>query len=103
MQKGRHTLVQIARKLLTALFLTPLAGAADPALLDFIMPDARVVFGVDIGRMRSSPFHGTVHQGVQGANPEIQKLMEAAGFDPLRDLEEVLFASRVSARIRRRW
>ena len=86
-------LVEIASKLLTALLLTPLAGAADPALLDFIMPDARVVFGADIARMRSSPFHGSFHQGVQNANPEMRKLMEAAGFDPMRDLEEVLFAS----------
>ena len=82
-----------AGKLLTALFLAPLAGAADQGLLDFIMPDARVVFGADIGRMRSSPMHESFNQGVRGANPELRKLMEAAGFDPLRDLQEVLFAS----------
>ena len=93
MQKGRRILVEIARKLITALFFAPLAGAADPALLDFIMPDARVVFGADIAKMSSSPFHSSFNQSVQGANPELQKLMDAAGFNPMRDLQEVLFAS----------
>src|SRR5437016_12940640 len=75
------------------MMLAPLAGAADQGLLDFIMPDARVVFGVDMGRIRSSPFQGSFSNGVQNANPELQKLMEAARFDPMRDLQEVLFAS----------
>ena len=81
-------------KLLTGvLLITPLAGAADPALLDFIMPDARVVVGMDIARMRSSPLNTSVTNNVQSANPELKKLMEAAGFDPMRDLQEILFAS----------
>jgi hypothetical protein len=81
-------------KLLTGvLLMTPLAGAADPALLDFIMPDARVVVGMDIAHMRSSPLNTSVTNSVQSANPELKKLMEAAGFDPMRDLQEILFAS----------
>jgi hypothetical protein len=81
-------------KLLTGLLLlTPLAGAADPALLDFIMPDARVVVGIDIAHIRSSPLHASFSNSLQSANPEIQKLMDAAGFDPMRDLQEILFAS----------
>jgi hypothetical protein len=35
--------------------LAPLAGAADPALLEFLMPDARLVVGIDIAHMRESP------------------------------------------------
>jgi hypothetical protein len=86
--------VGTVRKILTGLaLLAPLASAADPALLDFIMPDARLVVGVDIAHMRSSPLNTTFTSGVQGANPELQKLMDAAGFDPMRDLQELVFAS----------
>jgi hypothetical protein len=73
--------------------LTPLAGAAERALLDFIMPDARVVVGIDIAHIRSSPLNASFSNSEQNANPDMQKLMEAAGFDPLRDLQEILFAS----------
>src|SRR5689334_7921798 len=84
----------MVRKLLTGLaLLAPLAGAADPALLDFIMPDARLVIGIDVAHMRESPLHASFNNGIQNANPELRKLMDAAGFDPLRDLQEVLFAS----------
>src|SRR5437763_16952581 len=94
MQKGGLSLMPNVRKLLAGLLLlTPLARAADPALLDFIMPDARVVVGIDIAHIRSSPLNASFSNGVQNANPEIQKLMDAAGFDPMRDLQEILFAS----------
>jgi hypothetical protein len=73
--------------------LAPSAAALDPALIDFIMPDARLVVGVDIAQMRSSPLNASFTNSVQGANPELQKLMAAAGFDPMRDLQELIFAS----------
>jgi hypothetical protein len=75
------------------LLLTPFAGAADSALLELIMPDARVVVSIDIARIRSSPLSSSFTNGVQNANPELRKLMDAAGFDPMRDIEEILFAS----------
>src|SRR5215472_2857085 len=84
----------MVRKILTGLvLLAPLAAAADPALLDFLMPDARLVVGVDIAHMRSSPLSSSFTNDVQGANPELRKLMEAAGFDPMRDLQELVFAT----------
>jgi hypothetical protein len=86
--------VSIARKLLTGLLLVaPFAGAADPALLDLIMPDARVVVGIDVARIRASPLSASFSDGMQNANPELQKLLDAAGFNPMRDLQEILFAS----------
>src|SRR5690349_789528 len=57
------------------------------------MPDARVVVGIDLAHIRSSALSSSFTNGVQSANPELQKLMEAAGFDPMRDLQEILFAS----------
>ena len=50
---------KVRRLLAGLLFLTPLAGAADPALLDFIMPDARVVVGIDVAHIRSSPLNAS--------------------------------------------
>ncbi len=86
--------MRLARKLIIGLVLfTSLALAADASLADLIMPDARVVLGIDIARLRTSPLLPSFSSGVQSANPEMQKLMQAAGFDPLRDLEEILFAS----------
>ena len=37
------------------LSLAPLASAADSALLDLIMPDAKIVFGANVGRIIASP------------------------------------------------
>ena len=83
-----------ARKLITGLILfAPMAVAADSSLVDLIMPDARVVFGVDIAKIRNSPLLPAFTSGVENANPEMQKLMQAAGFDPFRDLQDVIFAS----------
>jgi hypothetical protein len=93
MQVRTISVASLYNVLTGVLLLTPLAGAADPALLDFIMPDARVVVGMDIAHMRSSPLNTSVTNSVQSANPELKKLMEAAGFDPMRDLQEILFAS----------
>lgn len=84
---------KVCRILIGMALLAPLATGADPALLDFIMPDARLVVGVDIANMRSSPLNASFSNSVQSSNPELQKLMEAAGFDPLRDLQEIIFAS----------
>src|SRR4051794_5885778 len=84
----------MVRKILAGLvLLTPFAAGSDASLLSLIMPDARMVVGVDLGRLRLSPLSASFSNGLQNANPELQKLMEAAGFDPFRDLQEILFAS----------
>jgi hypothetical protein len=86
--------VNTVRKLLLPLLATvALARAADPGLLSLAMPDARVAIGIDIGRMRSSPFGQGFSTGMQQIDPDLQKLLAAAGFDPLRDLEELLIVS----------
>ena len=81
------------RMLLSLALAGAIAHATDPRLLSLVMPDARVAFGIDISRMRSSPFSQSVSSGIHEAEPEIRKLMEAAGFDPLRDLQELLIVS----------
>ena len=81
------------------LALAPLAAATDPALLELIMPDARIVVGMDFTRLRTSPMGEALRTGIQtgmrqadGAG-DLQKLLGQLPFDPLQDIQEILFAS----------
>ena len=68
------------------------AKAADPQLLNLVMPDATVLAGVNVDQAKTSPFGqyviGQIQNGV-----ELQKLIAATGFDPTQDVHEVLVAS----------
>jgi hypothetical protein len=86
--------VKTTRRLLLSLLAAAVVSqAADPRLLELVMPDARVAIGIDVGRMRSSPFSQSVSSGIHEADPELRKLLDAAGFDPLRDLQELLIVT----------
>ncbi|MGA7237606.1 MAG: hypothetical protein WBY44_18115 [Bryobacteraceae bacterium] len=83
-----------ARILAATSFLTALAGslpAADPQLLKLVMPDAKAVSDVNFAQAVLTPF-GQFALG-QLTNPDIQKLITLTGFDPSKDLNEVLCAS----------
>ncbi|MCC6536872.1 MAG: hypothetical protein IT162_04940 [Bryobacterales bacterium] len=76
-----------------------LLSAADASMVDLIMPDAKILIGVDFDRARNSPFgQFALRQlpgGGGGANAEagLDKLSELTGFDPRRDLHEILIAT----------
>jgi hypothetical protein len=77
---------------LAGLFAATLpARAADPGLLNLVMPDASVLAGVNVDQAKTSPFGQFVLSQVQ--NSDIQKLAAATGFDPTRDVHEVLAAT----------
>jgi hypothetical protein len=85
---NRHIMVPIFAVLLSAT-----AGAAvDPALLDLAMPDAKVVFGVQVSQTLASPFGQYALTHLLGAEA-LTRFAAATGFDPKRDLQEVLVAS----------
>ena len=67
------------------------AKAADSQLLNLVMPDATVLAGVNVDQAKTSSFGQYVLQQMQ--NPELQKLIAATGFDPTRDVSEVLVAA----------
>lgn len=67
------------------------AWAVDTQLLNLVMPDAAVLAGVNVDQARTSAFGQYVLNQVQ--NTDIQKLVAATGFDPTRDVQEVLAAS----------
>ena len=85
-----------ARILITATIATTFAGvlpAVDPNLLGLVMPDAKVLAGVNVVSARNSPFGQYVLAQMAPHNEELQKMAVLTGFDPRQDLIELLAAS----------
>ena len=83
---------------ITRLFIAPIlaavsAMAADTALLNLIMADARFVAGIDIDRAKAYPLGKKVMEELDKKDSDIGKMVAATGFDPRRDLREVIMAS----------
>lgn len=87
-----------ARILTTATLFTAFTGvltarAADSQLLSMVMPDAKVVAGVNVDSAKASPFGLYVLTQMQSNNTDLQQLITLTGFDPTRDVHEVLAAT----------
>jgi hypothetical protein len=67
------------------------AFAADPQLLNLVMPDAKVLAGVNATSAESSPLGQFIHAKIGGQIP--QSFITATGFNPLLDVSEILMAS----------
>ncbi len=83
-------------QLLSATLLTAFSGvlsAADPILLNLVMPDAKVIAGVNVEQAKGTLFGQYVLNQIQTHDAEMQKLIAQTGFDPRRDVREVLVAS----------
>ena len=76
-----------------ALVFSAAACAADPSLLNLVMPDARVLVGVNVERILSSPIGKEIESKIQGRAPELQQILQKTGFDPTKDLQEILIAA----------
>src|SRR3954465_15047244 len=84
-----------ARFLTTAPLTTLLSGllpanAADPQLLNLVMPDAKVLAGVNVDQAKTSPFGQYVLNQIQLHDTPLTELTTATGFDPTRDVHELL-------------
>ncbi|MCC6294004.1 MAG: hypothetical protein IT164_15240 [Bryobacterales bacterium] len=77
-----------------ALLCTAGAHAASPDILRALPADSAAVAGVDADRVLSSPFGQFLRSRAGGADQHLAKLIELTGFDPRRDLREIVFASR---------
>ncbi len=89
----------VSLRLLSALLLgVSFATAADPALLRLAMPDARLLLGIDVARVKASPLMRFMVSQAKSGSQDFNKLAEATGFDPTRDLDEVLIAATADAR-----
>lgn len=85
-----------AQILTTATFLTVLTGAlpaADPMLLNLVPPDAKILAGVNVQQAKGTLFGQYVLNQIQSGNTDMQQLIALTGFDPTRDVNEVLVAS----------
>jgi hypothetical protein len=67
--------------------------AAGPPLTDYFPPDTKVAFGVRVHNIVASSLARGFAAQAQAAGANWLKLVSQAGFDPLRDLDEVLIAS----------
>jgi hypothetical protein len=73
-----------------------LLPAADPGLLNLVMPDARILAGVNVDQAKTTPFGAYVLGQIQTQSASARHLQQVAawtGFDPTRDLHELLLAS----------
>src|SRR5512138_3818022 len=77
---------------LTAALALPVF-AVDPALLRMVPAGAKVVAGIDVQTAAASPFGQFVLSRAQQGDEGLQKLIQATGFDPRRDITELLFVS----------
>ena len=85
---NRHAIVPAL-----ALLATATAGAAvDPNLLGLVMPEAKVLYGVQVQQTLASPFgqFAILHLP---QNDAMMRFQAATGFELQRDLREILVAS----------
>jgi hypothetical protein len=88
-----------ARFLTTATLAFSFAGilpakAADSQLLNLVMPDAKVLAGVNVDQAKTTPMGQYVLSQVQAQNNQhLREIATLTGFDPTRDVSEVLVAT----------
>jgi hypothetical protein len=85
--------LRIVRPAVAFFLLAGLAPAADQQLMGLLMPDAKVVGGINVEQAKNSPFGQFMLARMQSEGQGIEKLTALTGFDPRRDLREVLMAT----------
>lgn len=82
-----------------ALLVTATAGAAvDPNLLALVMPEAKVLYGVQVQQTLASPF-GQFAISHLPQNDAMIRFQAATGFELQHDLREILVASSTTGRL----
>jgi hypothetical protein len=89
-------MIGMKSQILTATLLTAFSGtlsAADTQLLDLVMPDAKVLAGVNVEQAKGTQVGQYVLNQLQTHDAQMQQLVALTGFDPRRDVSELLVAS----------
>ena len=68
-------------------------AAVDPVLLNLVMPDAKVLTGIQVDQSVASPFGQYILSQMQPGDTGFQKFVAATGFNPTRDLQQILAAT----------
>lgn len=74
-------------------FSAAMLSAADPQLLNLVMPDAQMIGGMNVDQAKTSPFGQYLLTQLAANDQDLARFAAATGFDPTRDLQEVLVAS----------
>jgi hypothetical protein len=69
------------------------AFAADAGLLQFVMPDAQVVAGLQVDQAKSSLFGQYVLSHLSVNDTRLEEFTSETGFDPRHDVSEIVIAS----------
>src|SRR5277367_1242428 len=86
--------MKFAKTAIFALAAFPVfAVAADSSLLSLMMPDAKVIAGVEVDTAKNSPFGRFLLSHFQPSDKGFEDFMAQTGFDPRRDVSEVVMAS----------
>jgi hypothetical protein len=85
-------LVQMARGLAVAALLPGLVSAADPALLNLIMPEARGVAEIDVARMVASPLGQSIAAELARNQGRWQSQVNWPAFDVSQYVQDVVVA-----------
>ncbi|MGP8243380.1 MAG: hypothetical protein ACLQVN_02555 [Bryobacteraceae bacterium] len=76
----------------------PALPAVDPRLMNLVMPDAVVLAGVNVTQAEATPFGQYVLGQLATSDPKMQQLAAITGFDPRKDVTELLVASNGAAK-----
>ena len=68
-------------------------AAVDSALLNLVPPDATIISGIQVDQSRTSKFGQYVLSQMSPNDPGMMKFITDTGFDPRRDLNELVVAS----------
>jgi hypothetical protein len=97
---NRHEKVRghmMTRRILFSSLVVSLASlplmATDPSVYNMVMSDAKVLIGLDMDRVAKSGIGQQLMSRLDLDTGDFRKMMDATGFDPRRDLREVLVAS----------
>jgi hypothetical protein len=93
MLSGGGLLATSPKLLSVSLVFSAIACAADPALLNLVMPGAKIFAGVNVERILASPMGKEIDSKIREAAPQLQEILNQTGFDPRRDLKEILIAA----------
>jgi hypothetical protein len=78
-------------------FFAGVAPAADPQLVNLVMPDAKVIAGVNVEAAKGTPFGQYMLTRMAAQDPHLQQITALTGFNPKSDLQELLFASNAAS------
>jgi hypothetical protein len=83
--------LRVTSLVLLAASVTAMASV-DPVLLNLVMPDAKVLSGIQIDQSQSSPLGQYLLAQLPMDTAHLQRWVTLTGFDPRRDLHELLAA-----------